>query len=83
MTELMNTNRTPFEQAIDSVHRKLLSGPIDVILEGLEWASAEAAKVGNPHANELAELAERLRPGLEALNEVEGRFVEMFFPEEA
>jgi len=71
-----------FDEAIDTVHRNLLSGPIDVILEDLEWASAAAAEIGNPHAAELAELADRLRPALEALSEVEWRFLEIFFPEE-
>ena len=74
--------RTQFDEAIDQAHSKMLSGPIDLILEDLEWASKEAAKIGDPRANELAELAERLRPAVEALSEVEWRFLEIFFPEE-
>jgi hypothetical protein len=67
-----------FGDAIRNTRFALLNGSLDCAIARLEKASRLAREVSNPHAHELANLANALSPALETVKLVEMCFGDMF-----
>jgi hypothetical protein len=67
-----------FLVAIQTTRHDLLFGPLDIVIENLEDAADKARAAGDERADALFDLAERLKPGLRALEAVEHEFKALF-----
>lgn len=67
-----------FRAAIHTARNDFLSGPLDIVIENLQDAADKARAAGDERADALFDLAERLKPGMRALDAAEHEFWALF-----
>jgi hypothetical protein len=64
--------------AIQTARHDFLSAPLDIVVDKLEDAADKARAAGDERADALFDLAERLKPGMRALEAAEYEFWALF-----